>query len=52
MPQMPYTKADQDKLLDNGKAVILHQPMEAHTRSEKLARQKLLSSAIYLQRRQ
>lgn len=31
MPQMPYTKADQDKLLDNGKAVILHQPMEAHT---------------------
>ena len=24
-------KADQDKLLDNGKAVILHQPMEAHT---------------------
>lgn len=31
MPQMPYTKADQAKLLNNGKAVILHQPMEAHT---------------------
>lgn len=31
MPEMEYTKADQAKLLNSGKAVILHQPMEAHT---------------------
>lgn len=51
MPQMPYTKADQDKLLDNGKAVILHQPMEAHT-GQRSWLGKTPISAICLQRRQ
>lgn len=31
MPELEYTKTDQERLLNNGKAVILHQPMEAHT---------------------
>ncbi len=31
MPNMPYSTEEENKLLENGKAVILHQPMQAHT---------------------
>lgn len=31
MPYMPYSQAEMNALAENGKEVILHQPMEAHT---------------------